>query len=360
MVQIARVPNEGIAPDVATDSRGHIHLIYFKGDASHGDIFYVRSDDGGRTYGQPLQVNSQPGSAIAIGTVRVPQLAVGKSGRVHVAWMGSDEAQPKINGKAAPMLYARMNDAGTGFERQRNLITSHTGLDGGGSVAADLNGNVYVAWHAPKTVASEADRWVWVARSADEGQTFGPEAAAGTEPTGACGCCGMKVTASLEGNVYVLYRGAADTVNRDIHLLVSSDHATTFRSLAVDPWTIGSCVMSTSAASGSGLGMVACWETKGHIRFTKIDHGKASEPSSVPELGTEPQKHPAVAVNSKGQFIIAWAEGTGWNKGGSVRWQVFDKNGTVLAGQSGRAEGLPVWSKPAAISTPGGKFTVLF
>jgi hypothetical protein len=39
-------------------------------------------------------VNSQPESAIAAGTIRGAQLAIGKAGRVHVAWNGSQNAEP--------------------------------------------------------------------------------------------------------------------------------------------------------------------------------------------------------------------------------------------------------------------------
>ena len=42
------------------------------------------------------------------------------------------------------MLYTRLNDAGTAFEPQRDLIRMARGLDGGGAVAADGVGNVYV------------------------------------------------------------------------------------------------------------------------------------------------------------------------------------------------------------------------
>ena len=45
------------------------------------------------------------------------------------------------------MIYTRSDGAG-GFESQRNITRSETSLDGGGSVAADDMGNVYVAWHA--------------------------------------------------------------------------------------------------------------------------------------------------------------------------------------------------------------------
>src|SRR5207253_5758314 len=99
------------------------------------DIYYVRSTDSGASFSDPLKVNSHPGSAIAVGNIRGAHLAVGKNGRVHVAWMGSDMAEPKGPSGASPMLYARLTDAGNEFEPERNVMQSATGLDGGGSVA---------------------------------------------------------------------------------------------------------------------------------------------------------------------------------------------------------------------------------
>src|SRR5205807_2118971 len=81
-VTVQRVRNGGIQPQVAVDSKGVIHLITYSGDAGGGDIFYIRSVDGGTTFSEPLQVNHQPGSAIAIGSIRGAHLAVGKNGRV--------------------------------------------------------------------------------------------------------------------------------------------------------------------------------------------------------------------------------------------------------------------------------------
>ena len=40
-----------------------------------------------------------------------------------------------------------LSDEGSAFEPQRNVMQFAEGLDGGGSVAADVQGNVYVAWH---------------------------------------------------------------------------------------------------------------------------------------------------------------------------------------------------------------------
>jgi len=49
----------------------------------------------------------------------------------------------------------------------------------------------------------------------------------------------------------------------------------------------------------------------------------------------------------------------GWDRGGSVAWQVFDKDDKPT-GASGRADGVPTWSLVAAFARPGGGFTVVY
>src|SRR5262245_59991494 len=230
-VALIRTPDGGIQPQAAVDGKGVVHLIYYKGDAKGGDLFYVRQEPGKSAFSKAIQANSRPKSAMAAGTIRGAQLAVGKNGRVQVAGNGPAPSSHATTGHAsaphsadnhesqhheskdhgasghssgghakgaseqpawmkAPMLYTRLNNEGTAFEPERDVITSARGLDGGGSVAADDQGNVFVFWHAPKpgNTNGEAGRAVFVARSEDEGKTFAPEKLATSKPTGACGC----------------------------------------------------------------------------------------------------------------------------------------------------------------------------
>ncbi len=365
-VQAIRVPDEGIYPQVQTDSQGRVHLIYFKGDPKRGDIFYVRSDDGGETFAPPIRVNNHPDSAVIIGTVRGPHLAVGKNDRPHVAWMGSDKAEPKGEGRSVPMLYTRLNDAGDGFEPQRNLVQRKPGLDGGGSVAADRDGNVYVAWHAPEKHhaggghgADEEDRKVWVARSRDDGKTFDPEIAAIPKRTGVCACCGLNVVAADGGRVFITFRSATEKVNRDIHVLASNDFGKTFEIATVDPWRVGTCVMSTAAFTAHGTSVLAAWETQNQIRVAALG-GKISDQRKLSIPGeAKSRKHPAVAVNGRGEYAVAWAEGTGWNKGGTIVWQVFDAKGKPMPDRAGRLDGLPAWSVPAVVAGKDDEFRIV-
>ena len=55
-----------------------------------------------------------------------------------------------------------------------------------------------------------------------------------------------------------------------------------------------------------------------------------------------------------GQSVVVWAEGTGWQRGGDLAGQVFDKSGKATD-QHGRVErGIPVWRPPTAVATAKG------
>ena len=358
-VTVRRVPGGGVQPQVAVDARrGVVHLVYLSGDPGHSDVEYVRSTDEGATWSSPIRVNSQPGSAIAIGTVRGAHVALGREGRVHVAWMGTNRAEPKGPDGAAPMLYSRLGDDGKSFEPQRNVIASHPGLDGGGSIAADEQGNVYVAWHAPTVPKTgEQNRRVWVARSTDDGRAFAPEVALSDLGTGACGCCGMRLFAA-GGKVYALYRGAAEEVNRGMYLIEAGSDLSRPSSRQIAPMKIGICVMSTAAFGPSSGGPLAAWETKDQVFWSQIGLGPVH--SLPPADALKSRKHPAIAANPAGDVLLAWGEDTGWNKGGSVGWQVFDAAGQAARGGAGRAADLPAWDSPAVFPSSGGGFVVIY
>lgn len=358
-ISVVRVPNGGIQPQAVVDDTGILHLLYYLGDPMHGDLFHVTSSDLGASWSSPLRVNSEAGTAIAAGTIRGGQMTLGRNGRIHVAWNGSSAGEskgpsnPESGKRGAPMFYSRLNDAHTSFEPARSLMTRTFGLDGGGTVAADSAGNVYVSWHGKGLGAKrgEAGRQVWVAESHDDGKTFGAEHPAWDEPTGACGCCGMTMFADAKGTVRALYRSATENVHRDIYQLTSLDGARSFQGRKLHTWEINACPMSSMAFAEAAGKVEGAWETGGQVYFADLTTAGAV-PVSAPDEG-KGRKHPRIAMASGGETLMVWTEGTAWARGGSFAWQLYDAGGKLI-GDRGTRTGVPPWSFGAVVTKHGG------
>lgn len=352
---VTRLPAGGVQPQAVVAGDGTIHAVYLTGDPATADVAYMQKPRSAAAFSRPVLVNDRPGSAIALGTVRGAHLALGNRDRVHVTWNGNSAAEPKAPRNAAPMLYTRWSGAAAGFESQRNVITKAFGLDGGGAIASDRNRNTYVAWHAPesadgKPVEGEEHRRVWLAHSKDEGRSFSPEAAVSPSGLGACGCCGMGALASRGGDLYLLFRSARELVHRDMHVLISRDCGKTFRAVNLDAWEIGACPMSTVSLTEAAGRVWVSWETRKQVFFAAINPqtleiGKPVKPSGE---GAN-RKHPTLAVNGRGETLLAWTEGTGWKKGGSIVAQLFNPAGEPFNPPAAVASVGP-WGLAAAIS----------
>jgi hypothetical protein len=364
-VVIRRVPNGGIKASAAVDRTGTLHLIYYTGDPAHGDVMYVTSGDGGATFSPPLRVNSQPSSAMGASSARGPHLALGKNGRVHSIWMGSSKATPRgplnpampadspYNG--TPLLYSQLDPVAKAFTPQRNLMTTTIALDGDSSIASDEAGRVYVVWHGQVPGGKgEKDRGVWVARSKDDGATFGPEQNAITGSTGVCACCGLTAQADAKGSVAILYRAATENIHRGMRLLLSKDQGEYFTNTQLDEWKIESCPMSTAALALTPSGFVGAWENNARLALAR---SFSTAPDTL--AGDASRKHPSLAFNSKGESLLAWVEGISFGQGGGVGWQRFDRDDKP-AGPVGHGAGLPGHGNVAAVALADGTFAVIY
>jgi hypothetical protein len=343
-VSLERTPNGGIEPQAVVDAAGVLHLIYVTGDPAKADAFYVRRAAGDAEFSKPIPVNSTRGSVCAAGTIRGAYIAVGK-GRVHVAWNGG---------------YARTNDDGTAFEPQRKLMPDDHGLDGGGAVIANENGDVHVFWHAGVKAKNETERALFVARSLDGGATFTAPIKVADRPTGACGCCGMRAGVDAKGRIYALFRGAATLNQRDTLMVTSAGTGKPFSVFDLHPSKTDKCQMSTAAFATAGDGALLAWETNGAVFAARTDPKtmKPSTPIAVPGTAGS-SKHPTVAVDAQGRMLVAWLEGTGWQRGGALAWQLYDAAGKTI-GPVGHADGVPTWGLAAAVAKPDGGFTIIY
>jgi len=365
-VEVRRVPDRGIKPAIVADARGALHMVYFSGEVAAGDAFYVVSKDGGATWSQALRVNSQPGSVLGVSHARGPRLALGRDARAHVLWLGSEKAEPTGNADTAanaagqhhtpaPLLHARTDDAGSAFEPQRKIFLHATGLDGDGSIAADRKGNVFAVAHAKEPGdMGEAQRSVYVARSEDNGKTFAEEKSVLPERSGACACCALAASVDAAGRPVILYRQAWNTSERGMNMLVSEDGGKTFLLAKLDEWKLAMCPMSVPALLPSRAGVLGAWENNGQIFFGTP--GVSAKP--LPGKGGT-RKGPSIAVNARGETLVAWTEKTSFAGGGDVVWQIFAADGEPTE-VTGRRTDLPPHGWVAAASAPDGSFVVLY
>jgi hypothetical protein len=355
-VELAATPNGGIQPQAVVDAAGTIHLLYFKGEAGGGDLFYVRRQARDAQFSVPLRVNSEAGSAIAAGSVRGGQIALGRNGWIHVAWNGS-RAIERDGAKLTPMWYARLGPGGRAFEPQRPIGKQTKHLDGGGSVAADRNGRVHLVWHAAGVEDAEPNRRIYVATSADDGGRFAPEIAFAIDG-GACGCCGLETLVDAKARLQILYRGAGAMIHRDaMWMTIGSQGATP--PVRLQPWELPACPMTTFAMTATPAGIVAAWETQQQIYSAVLDPERRTVGAVTAAVGTAIRKHPSVAINAAGDRLIAWTEGTAWARGGSIAWALHNRNGGQTA-SAANAGVVPVWGLVSAIARPDGTFVIFY
>src|SRR5262249_55972885 len=145
---------------------------------------------------------------------------------------------------------------------------------------------------------------------------------ANADPTGACGCCGLKLFASPDGELLCLYRSATKQIHRDMYLLRATKDQPTFELTKIAPMEMDMCIMSSAALSPGNAHVLAGWETSGRVYWGKIQNNLGRQ-FEAPRIGKN-QKYPSLAEDEKGNVLLAWAEGTSWGRGGSVGWQIWD------------------------------------
>ncbi|MBX7208054.1 MAG: glycoside hydrolase [Verrucomicrobiaceae bacterium] len=355
-VTLVKVPDNALQPKALVDAAGTTHLLSYRGNERGGNLSYATKPAKAPAFGTPVRVNSTPDSAIAVGTIRGGQFALGKNGQAHVVWNGVAARRRQM----APLFYARSKSDGSGFEDQRAMSGDWV-MDGGGAVAADPSGNVFVFYHGGNPgERGEDSRRVLVRISHDSGVTFEPEKIISPDGLGVCGCCAMQAYADAGGRWFVVYRTASNGgADRDIATMFSSDHGKTWKHSIASRWRIAMCPMSSMSIAEVGGRVLMAWEKEGQVFASPWDDTAESLGAIIAMPGpSSGRKHPAIASNAAGQILVAWTEGTGWNKGGGAAWQIFDRD-LKPVGNTESSPGVDVWSFVAPVPDASGGFALM-
>ena len=328
---------------------GTIHLVYLHGEPKAAEVRYTYRKPG-EAWHPGQMVNSPKSSAIALGTIRGPQLAVGGMGTVHVIWNGiGADTSPR-----SPLWYARKSREDKTFGKPQDLLGDATALDGGASITGNESKGGVVVWHGNEAgaAAEEKQRLILIRSSNDDGISFEKAEAANRADPGVCACCSLRALAGPEGGPNIFYRSAETMDHRAMTLLSLSGG--TWKSRGIEPWKVAACPMSSAALASTSNRLLGAWETAGQIRM-----GWLSDPALPPAtVAGDKAKHPSIAINEKGSILISWLQGSGWNRGGSVFWQEFDRE-LRPTGKAVNAGVVPARGLITAYAEPNGDFVVL-
>ncbi|HWP10487.1 MAG TPA: sialidase family protein [Ramlibacter sp.] len=160
------LPRLAAAPDAPAKIFVLWQEIIFSGGSHGGDILFARSDNGGRSFAEPINLSRSRGGD---GKGRINKeiwhngsldLVAGPNGALYAAWTEYD----------GPLWLSRSHDGGRSFSRPAQ-VAAHAGAHPARapSLALGPDGALYLAW----TVGDNDAADIHVAKSTDGGRSFG-------------------------------------------------------------------------------------------------------------------------------------------------------------------------------------------
>ena len=262
------------------------------------EIFYMRSTDGGATFGSTIALSDDEASSVN------PSIAV-SGNNVHVVW-DSVTPGPPLPGQEIDVLYRRSADGGATFGSVINL-SNNAGNSFGSTIAVSGN-TVYVVWHDTTPGNFE----IFYRMSTDGGATFGStinlsnNAEDSFDPT----------IAGIGNNVYVAWHD--NTLgNTEILYRRSTDGGATFGSTINLSNNVAISVLPSVAASGTTVYVV--WqdgrapEEDYDILYRKSTDGGATFGSTINLSNNGGSSlNPKVATISNSVYVV-WQDNTPGN-----------------------------------------------
>ncbi len=301
-------------PQIALDDDGIIHVVWedYRRDPRLGDIYYSKSTDGGRTFGDDVLVDDP----ITVTSRQInPAIAVDGSGGIHVVW-----EDYRDNAEMANIYHAASADGGQtfGMDKRLNEVFDHATDHGRPTIVADSSGTLYVFWEDYRNAPKLGD--IYCSLSTDGGKTFGRSRMVDDPIT--VTSRQIRPAAVVDGGiVYVVWEDYRDNAERgNIYSARSLDGGRTFeKDVMVDSPITTSTHQANPAIAVIGDGLVqVVWEDyrdmseHASIYYSaSLDGGRTfgeDLPAAGPGPATGSQLNPAIAVDRNGAVHLVWQQ----------------------------------------------------
>ena len=361
-----RLPDGAMRAQAAVDATGKVHIVHQNAKV-RGELLYVTHDAKKASFSKPVAV-LQDAKAMAAGF----NMTVSPKGRVHVITrpnpkysklvMGDEAFQTMFQSKQRffvlrYMLHSRLNDAGTAFEKETNLVGETIGFEGVGAVAVHpKTGWVHAFWAGQTEPGPEMGRDLYMATSSDEGAHWSDPVKLDVDILGNCRCCPIQATIDANGVLHVVQRNSVKTSatswDKDTYWLSSTDEGRTWSKQLVQKWENCGCPGAPYSMAQGPKDVVFGFQTRGVASFAHTLDPTASV--AAPDSGSATSR-PVVAVNQKGEVLFCWTEAQ------DVVWQLYDDKSQPVTGKGGRLEGVAAkWSQAALATASNGDFHLYY
>jgi hypothetical protein len=330
-VRVSAENTDAAEPSVASGTDGTVYVAWVEHrENKDADVMLARLNPEGQMQGAPVRVNPAVGEATAW-RGDPPTVAVSPDGAIYVGWTARVETAGHANDL---YLSASQDGGKTFGQPVKVNDDGKKVTHGMHSLAVGADNHVYVVWLDERNVVKpaadekgmkmehmEANREVFFATSSDGGRSFSPNQRLARE---ACPCCKTAVTVGKDGRIYASWRQVLPGEFRHIALAASEDGGKTF-SLPVivsdDRWMTASCPVSGPSLSATNDGALrVAWYTEGEKGAPGLywaesrDNGKTFS-ESKPFAKGQAHGNPSLLMSGKSGATIVW----GSNESGASR-----------------------------------------
>ncbi|TDE09200.1 exo-alpha-sialidase [Dyadobacter psychrotolerans] len=276
----------GSQPEIAVDADGVIRIVYGIKNGKERDLYYVASNDEGKSYSKPFLIGNF--SQMGLGMGRGPQLTATRDYTVvtvgdHNGNLFAVNLSKKTNQWSAPV---KVNDADT---------TAKEALSG---LGAGKDNFVYTAWLDSRL----GNNNLYGALSTDGGLTWGKNQLIykGTQ-NGICDCCKPSVYINQIGHIFVMFRNKLDGA-RNMYLISSTDKGEHFgkaQKQGIGDYMINACPMDGGDLTVNSNGEASTvWRRQMEVYLAQ---------PSKPEMKLGTGRTPVILQTTKGN-AIAWQQ----------------------------------------------------
>jgi hypothetical protein len=150
------------SPEIAVDSSGNLHLVWYSPLGTYLETFYRKSTDGGSTWTPSKKITFTFGQVSGF-----PVIAADPSGNIHVVW------NEDVWVGDWRVYHKKSSDGGATWSTSKK-VSWLAGVSRYPRIAVDSYGNVYVVYYYGPIEYEDTDYEIYYRKSTDAGVTWMP------------------------------------------------------------------------------------------------------------------------------------------------------------------------------------------